>query len=58
MDDAVIAAGRCSESQVTQKVSEGPEFLDAPSARDSFRTGPISAGAWRYVVHVRLFGGH
>ena len=66
MDDTVIAAGRCSESQVTQKVSEGPEFLDgpdsehgpggprpgrnAPSATDSFRTGPISAGAWRYDV--------
>ena len=27
-----LAAGRCSESQVTQKVSEGPEFLDGPDS--------------------------
>ena len=32
VDDAVIAAGRCSESQVMQKVSEGPEFLDGPDS--------------------------
>ena len=30
--EAGVAAGRCSESQVTQKVSEGPEFLDGPDS--------------------------
>ena len=31
---------------------------NAPSVTDSFRTGPISAGAWRYDVLAGSFGGH
>ena len=32
MDDAVIAAGRCSVSQHISKVYDGPEFLDGQNS--------------------------
>ena len=35
----VIAVIGCSESRVTQKVSEGPEFLDSPDSEPGPR-GP------------------
>ena len=40
VNDTVIAVIGCSESRVTQKVSEGPEFLDGPYSEPGPGPGP------------------